>query len=516
MGDQRFVGARELVGRIVDPGTWRAWDEPAVPIGPVDPAYAADLAEARGRTGLDEAVVTGEARLGGRRVAVVACEFAFLAGTIGVAAAERLVRAVERATAERIPVVASTASGGTRMQEGTVAFLQMVKITAAIAGHRAAGLPYLVYLRHPTTGGVFASFGSLGHVSAAQPGALIGFLGPRVYESLYDAPFPAGVQTAENLFEHGLIDAVVEPEQLRDIAISALDVLCGVLPGGAHARGTLEELDAGRALDVIDAAHAVRLGDVDAWESVTRSRRADRPGVRALLKVAATTVVPLNGTGQGETDPGLMLVLARFGEAPCVLLGQDRRAGSHRPLGPAGLREARRGMRLAAELGLPLVSVIDTAGAALSQEAEQGGLAGEIARSLADLAVLTAPTLCLLLGQGAGGGALALLPADRVVAAQHAWVSPLPPEGASAIVHRTVARAPEMAEAQGVRSVDLLRHGVVDAVVPERPDAADEPAAFLARVGAVLERELLGLIAQDPAIRLTARLTRYRNLGLPR
>jgi acetyl-CoA carboxylase carboxyl transferase subunit beta len=173
-------------------------------------------------------------------------------------------------------------------------------------------------------------------------------------------------------------------------------------------------------------------------------------------------------------------------------------------------------MRLAAELGLPLVSVIDTSGAALSQDAEQGGLAGEIARSLADLTVLPAPTLCLLLGQGAGGGALALLPADRVVAAQHAWVSPLPPEGASAIVHRTVDKAPEMAAAQGVRSLDLLRHGIVDAVVPERPDAADEAEAFLRRLGGVLERELLGLLAQDGEARLAARLGRYRRLGLPR
>jgi acyl-CoA carboxylase subunit beta len=159
--------------------------------------------------------------------------------------------------------------------------------------------------------------------------------------------------------------------------------------------------------------------------------------------------------------------------------------------------------------------VVDTAGAALSQEAEQGGLAGEIARSLSDLTVLPAPTLCLLLGQGAGGGALALLPADRVVAAQHAWISPLPPEGAAAIVHRDVARAPEMAAAQGVRSRDLLRDGVVDAVVPERPDAADEAGLFLRRVGIVLERELLGLLAQDGDARLTARLRRYRRLGLP-
>ena len=119
-------------------------------------------------------------------------------------------------------------------------------------------------------------------------------------------------------------------------------------------------------------------------------------------------------------------------------------------MGPEALREARRGMRLASELGLPLVTVIDTQGAALSAEAENGGLAGEIARCLSDLVTLDAPTLCLMLGEGNGGGALAFLPADRVIAAQHAWLSPLPPEGASAIVHRDLDHAPEMARAQQV------------------------------------------------------------------
>ncbi len=131
----------------------------------------------------------------------------------------------------------------------------------------------------------------------------------------------------------------------------------------------------------------------------------------------------------GRAGPGLIIALVRFGQAPCVFLGQDRRADH--PMGPSALREARRGMRLASELGLPLVTAIDTQGAALSPEAENGGLAGEIARCLADLVTLDSPTLCLMLGEGNGGGALALLPADRVIAAQHAWLSPLPPEGAS-------------------------------------------------------------------------------------
>jgi acetyl-CoA carboxylase carboxyl transferase subunit beta len=170
-------------------------------------------------------------------------------------------------------------------------------------------------------------------------------------------------------------------------------------------------------------------------------------------------------------------------------------------------------MRIAAELGLPLLTVIDTAGAALSRAAEEGGLAAEIARSLADLVTLPAPTLCLILGQGAGGGALALLPADRVLAARHAWLSPLPPEGASAILYRTTERAIELAERQGVGAPALLASGIVDAVVPEHPDAADDPDRFLARLALVVGDELARLRALGPDRRTAARRARYRRLG---
>lgn len=501
------LDARALRDLVLDPGSWKSWDSP-VRVGDVPGSYAAELARAAERTRQDESITTGEGQLRGRRVAVIAGEFGFLAGSIGVAAADRLIAAVERATEEGLPLLAAPVSGGTRMQEGTVAFLQMIGITAAIARHKEAGLPYLVYLRHPTFGGVLASWGSLGHVTIAEPGASIGFLGPRVYEALYGEPFPEGVQTAEHLAEHGLIDAVVPHEEIAEVADRALRVLA--------ARQTWH-------WDVADAERPTAEDGTDtddpedgrsAWEVVTASRREDRPGVRRLLRTAATDVVGLSGTGAGEKDPGLLLALARFGGAPCVVLGQDRRGQSlSAPLGPAALREARRGMRLAAELRLPLVTLIDTPGAALSKEAEEGGLAAEIARCLQDLVVLRAPTLAVLLGQGTGGGALALAPADRVLAAANGWLGPLPPEGASAIVYRTVDRADEMAAAQGVRATDLWRAGIVDRVVPERPDAADEPVDFCRRLGRVLGEELAGLLGRDDGERFRTRLHRYRHLG---
>jgi acetyl-CoA carboxylase carboxyl transferase subunit beta len=487
------ISASELRDTVLDPGTFRSWDSPPLAVATTDD-YRADLAAAAAATGLDESVLTGEGRVFGRRVAVVACEFDFLAGSIGVAAAERITAAVQRATAERLPLVASPSSGGTRMQEGTVAFLQMVKIAAAVALHKKAHLPYLVYLRHPTTGGVFASWGSLGHVTAAEPGALIGFLGPRVYEHLYGEPFPAGVQTGENLDRHGVIDGVVALPLLRATLDRVLRVVTDP-PGEAPPPPPAEPV-----------------GDVPAWESVQASRRPDRPGVGYLLRHGTTDRVLLSGTGRGEAAT-TVLALARFGDQPAVVLGQQRVVGGM--VGPAALREARRGMALAAELQLPLVLVIDTAGPALTVEAEEGGLAGEIARCLAELVTLDTPTVSVLLGQGSGGPALAMVPADRVLAAQHGWLAPLPPEGASAIVYRDLDHAAELAAAQGVRSADLLRRGIVDAVIGEHPDAADEPRDFTRRLSDSIAVELAALRPVPAETRLARRLDRYRRIGLP-
>ncbi len=456
------LDARGLIALVLDDGTFTGWDTPLETFG--DAAYLEQLARARARSGADEAVLTGAGRIKGHDVAVVVGEFGFLGGSIGRATARRIVAAITRATQERLPLLVATSSGGTRMQEGTPAFVEMITISKAVVAHKAASLPYLVYLRHPTTGGVFASWGSLGHVTVAEPGALIGFLGPRVFEALNDTPFPAGVQVAENLVDKGILDAVVAPEHLAAVASRVLGLL---RPRRQHVATPPQQ-----------APPPSRRAT--AWESVLLTRRADRPGVRELLSLGADDVLPLSGTGDGERDTGLMLALTSFDGLPCVMVGQDRRNQSpQHSMGPAALREARRGMRLADELGLPLVTVIDTPGADLSPRAEEGALAGEIARCLADMSRLSVPSVSVLLGQGCGGGALALLPADRVIAAEHAWLSPLPPEGASAIVYHDTEHAPLLAERQKISSLDLLEEGIVHVVVPENPPAHENPRAFV-------------------------------------
>jgi acyl-CoA carboxylase subunit beta len=477
------VNAVELLAALLTPGTFRSWDTDPVDVRP-DLAYATDLAQAREKTGRDESVITGEGLVGRRRVAVAASEFGFLGGSIGVAAAERLTRSIERATTERLPMICLPASGGTRIQEGAVAFVQMVKITAAVVAHKSAHLPYLVYLRHPTTGGVFASWGSLGHLTLAEPGALIGFLGPRAHQALSGAQLPEGVQQAESLCAHGLVDTVVAP---RDLAAFIESVLTAITAAPRRA----PQPDPG----VVAAA-------TPAWESVLHTRRADRPRAVDLIRTAFTDVASL------RPAPGLILALARIGGYPCVLIAEE---GQGPPLGPGALRLARRGVRLAAGLSLPLICVIDTLGAELSAQAELDGLAGEIAGCLADLIAIPVPTIALLLGQGAGGAALALLPADRVLAAQHAWLAPLAPEGASAIVYRDTDRAPELAASQRIRAADLAADRIVDCVIAE---SSADPERFCRDLGHALHRAIEALANQDDDTRMAERLRRYRSLAV--
>ncbi|MFD5434693.1 carboxyl transferase domain-containing protein [Kitasatospora sp. NPDC127067] len=508
-GSGTALTAHQLIGLLVDPDGFRSWDEPPA-ADRADPGYRASLDRARERTGLDEAVLTGLGLIGGRPVALIASEFGFLGGSIGVATAERITRAVERATAERLPLLALPVSGGTRMQEGSAAFLCMLRITAAVQAHRAAGLPYVTYLRNPTMGGVFASWGTLGQLVLAEPGARLGFLGPRVYEELRGVELPPDVQRAETLAGQGLVDAVVPPQELRELLRRALTVLAaapqapstGPEPAPTPTPTPEPEPEPGP-----DAP-----GHPDAWDSVRRTRRPDRPGARELLRHTTEELVLLDAPG--GRGGALVRALAVLGGRPVLVVGQQRQTPEHeRPFTAADLRAVRRTARLAEQLGLPLVTVVDTAGAELSARAELDGIAVEIAHCLTTLLALRTPVLAVLLGQGSGGGALALLPADRVIAAEHAWLAPLPPEGASAIVHRDGSHAAELARSQGIGARHLAEVGLVDEVVPELPDAAEEPEAFCARLGQAVGAALGALAAAAETDRLAARAARHRRLG---
>jgi len=529
------ASARERIALAVDEDSFQEWDAAVASDDPLAFAdtrpYADRLAEAREATGLSEAVLTGRATLDGRPLAVVAGEFGFLGGSIGVATAERVARAFERALEARLPLVALPASGGSRMQEGTLAVVGMAKLAAAAGRLRAAALPYVVCLTHPTTGGVLASWGSLGTVTFALPGALVGFAGPRVVELLTGRPLSSRVQRSETLLAQGLVDDVVAPGALRSRVAAVLAVAgCGEgeeAPAAARSAPTASTPARGSAASAGSAPLGARRPALapassagpercDAWASLQHVRDRRRPGAGALLDAVATDVTVLRGARDGHPDdPACFCALACVSGVPAVVVAQRRRGdGAPAVMNPSGYRKARRAMALAAELRLPLVTIVDTPGAELSEDAERGGLAGEIAGCLMDMAALPVPTIAILLGEGGSGGALALLAADCVLAAEHASLGVIAPEGASAILYRDLDHAAELAATQGGASWQLLDAGIADALIPEPEPAHEQPAAFVAAAAAALRAALAETSAADRAARLAERHRRWRSIGV--
>ncbi|MEJ4112600.1 carboxyl transferase domain-containing protein [Corynebacterium kroppenstedtii] len=445
------LSAYELIDDVLDPDSWTSWDTPPE-YGDIPDHYIATLAHAREKSGVDEAVVTGEGTINGYRVAVIASEFSFLGGSLGAATSRRIINSIHRATAERLPLLISPASGGTRMQEGSSAFVLVISITAAINRHKDHHLPYLVYLRHPTTGGAMASWGAAGHLTFAQPGATVGFLGPRVVELTTGTPLTPGVQTSEHLSHHGVIDGVIHPAGLRDRVTKLFDVL--IQPDQMR-----------EACEPASLSGTV----MSAWDAVTRTRNPQRTGTADLVNVLSDQWIPLSGSGDGRTSDAVIVGVTRISGQSLVLVGMDRRAQKPlggTPLGTEAMRCARRGVMLARELDIPLVSIIDTPGGEVSDHAEQTGMAWSIGRTLTEVVNLDVPTVSVIIGQGCGGAALSLVPADQVLACEDAWLAPLPPEGASAVIHRDVGHAAEMIESQSVTAGQLYDRGIIDRIIP--------------------------------------------------
>jgi acyl-CoA carboxylase subunit beta len=555
--------AAEAIAEVADHGSWREWPEVPAPgdePGPGAPAsdYAVELAAARAATGCSEAVVVGQATVGGVPAAVLAWEFGFLGGSIGVRTAARIVAAIRRATGEGLPLLALPRSGGTRMQEGTPAFVQMTAITAALAEHRRAALPYLVHLCHPTTGGVLATLGSAGDLTTAEPGALVGFLGPRAVAAITGRPLTPGVQSAENLVAHGIVDDVLAWPALRARWVTALTLWAarpapadtpaladtparaggGDRPEGSTpgppTRASQARTGAGDPPAASDAdpplglaARAARRGDAslgravaDAprdeqqlWALVVDSRSPQRAGAAAWLEAHVADRILLTGTNAGERGSGVRVGLGRVRSLPVVFAATvDRTEGE--PLTVAGLRVVRRAVALAGRWRLPVLAVVDTLGAQLSDAAETGGIAGEISRTMLDLVDCPTPTVALLLGPGTGGAALALLAADRVLATSDSWVAPLPPEGAAAIRHHGSHDPGALAWDQQVGAHALARMGFVDALVPGAPDPsapADPDAGWLGLAAeAVVAALREACTARDPALR-TSRFAAWQD-----
>ena len=557
------LSAEARIGHLLDSGTWSERDpglQSVDALGFVDQKpYPDRLAAAQLATGMRDAAVWGTGSVGGHEIALCVMDFGFMGGSMGAVVGEKVTRAAEHALAARVPLVVVSASGGARMQEGTLALMQLAKTLAALERLRAAGVPYISLLSDPTTGGVFASFAAVGDVNVAEPDALIGFAGARVTAGTIATELPPGFQRSEFLFSHGFIDRVVARSELHDELASLLRLL--------PARGTVEEPEPieevpafrpfsflttladrvgelangdGTETDVEpettappvtvpavapDGAVAVAPPDAaakdDVWARVQLARSLRRPRTLEFMEAMADEFVELHGDRLFGDDAAVVAGIARIDGRRVVVIGQQKGADTdeniRRNFGmphPEGYRKAMRIMELAERAGLPIVTFVDVPGAHPGPESEERGIAEAIARSIGLMSRLRTPIVTIITGEGGSGGALAIAVGDVVIALENAVYSVISPEGCASILWRTSDEAATAAAAMRMSAADQHALGVVDIVVPEPGDGAHaEPEATSDRLRAIILDRLDALAAMPVDTLVEQRYRRYRALG---
>jgi len=415
--------------------------------------------------GAAESARTGLADVGGQPVVLIEARFSAFGGTMGMVAGEKVVRAFDRAAASRLPVVAITATGGARLQEGTLALTQMARTVAARRRHAGAGQLMAAVYQSPTTGGVYASWAGLADLRAAVSGATVGFGGPRVVQVVTgQAPPP----TSHTAYAAGQLDAVLPATGQRDWLGAVLGRVAAPLGLPAWRRPVADYPGSG------DPA--------DGWAAILAARSPLRPSGLEWAAALCSSWTDLHGR-----DPVIRAGLATLGGGRAVVIAMDRHAradAAARP-GPDGYRLAQRAIRLAGQLGLPLLTIVDTPGAEPGPAAEAGGIAAEIAQTLALMAELPTVSVCLCAGEGGSGGAMALGYADRLFLLTGSVFSVIEPSAAAVILHRDPARAPSLASALGITGAELSRLGLVSAVLPDAGvRAADVRSAIQAAFAA--------------------------------
>lgn len=495
------VHARRRIEMVTDEGSFEEWDSDLQGGNPLEyKGYEEKLEKLQEKTGLSEAVITGKAKIDGRETAIGVCDGRFLMASMGEAVGEKIARAVERATEERLPVILFACSGGARMQEGIVSLMQMAKTSAALKHHSDAGLLYISILTDPTTGGVTASFAMLGDVILAEPKALIGFAGPRVIEQIIGQKLPEGFQRAEFLLEHGFLDAIVERPQMKA-------VLSKILALHENGKGT----DFNRKECVQDlVADGRKEEKLTAWQRVELSRRKDRPVGSDYIDALFTDFVEFHGDRYFADDKAIIGGVARFHGMPVTVIaqakGRNTKENIERNFGmpePEGYRKALRLMKQAEKFARPVICLVDTPGAFCGLEAEERGQGEAIARNIYEMSGLKVPVVSIIIGEGGSGGALAMATADEVWMLENSIYSILSPEGFASILWKDSSKAKEAAEVMKLTAENLKAQGIVervfaepetytvqnmDSVIMQINKAIEE---FLMRYGSMSEQELI-------------------------
>ena len=502
------------------------------------PGYREKLAESRRTTDRSSGCVAGVGTICG--IPAVGAELSryFMMGSMGSAEGEKLTTAIEEADRRKLPLIIFSASGGARMQEGMLSLMQMAKTSAAVQKLREHGGLYISVLTHPTTGGVSASYASLGDIILAEPGALIGFAGPRVIEQTIGEKLPKGFQRAEFQLEHGFVDKIVPRKDQRE-------VIAQILRLHGYQAEEASDRESSRRRTIADEAYAEDLPleeDAECKEDVTQTgnmecEKADdtlhaydrvrivrdkaRPKIVDYVDGIFDAFLELSGDRLGKEDSAILGGIGLLAGRPVTVIGHRKGKNLTENLScnfgmpePEGYRKALRLMKEAERFGRPVVTFIDTPGAYPGKEAEEHGQSVAIAENLAAMSTLRVPVICIVTGEGNSGGALAIGVGDEIWMLENAVYSVLSPEGFASILWKDASKCKEASEVMKMTAEDLCEQGIADRIIPEPEGGAQKDPVGMCRIlREALTEELERLTGQSTETLLAKRYRKYREIG---
>lgn len=503
------ITARERIELLADEGSFKETNRSIVSLDPLSfssrAPYRHGLSRDQKRTGLTEAAVTGQCTIGGNKVVIVLLDAGFMGGSMGSVVGEKVALAFELAASKELPIVAVVTGGGVRLQEGVLSLMQMAKTITAAKRLEKKRMPFIAVLGNPATGQAYASFANMADLILAEPGSLLGLVPIRTLREATKKPLPLDAHTAEAHLRHGLLDMVVDREELKDHLTAVLNVLNPNSEGARPKRKAKKTRLESRAKPA-------------AWEAVQLARHAERPTAMDYIRRILTGFIELHGDRVSRDDRTIVGGPGFLGKMKVVVIGQQRERGEEKRgrghIYPEGFRKAQRLMRLAAKFKLPLITLIDTPGAHASLEAEEQGIGNAIASTLSLMAELPTPIVSVIVGEGGSEAALAMGMADRILMLENAIYTPISPERAAERLYRDASKAKELAEALKLTAQDCKELGLIDAIVPEPEGGAhadhDEAARLLKTA---LLHELPELVKMSPRKLVKNRYKKFRRMG---
>ena len=502
------VTARERIELLVDKETFKETYKYVKTVEPLSFSrrnrYRKFLEQDQNRTGLTEAAVAGKCRIGDVETMLIVLDFGFMGGTMGSVVGEKVSMAFENAARRGIPAVAVVSGGGVRIQEGVLSLMQMAKTVTAANRLRDGEVPFIVVLANPSTGQAYASFANLADVILAEPGSLIGLSPLRTLREVSKTPLPLDAHTAEAHVGHGLLDNVVDRENLQPRIASILQILTAQKHGKSNHKNLLK-------------SEPEECDEVEPWEAMTAARNSERPQASSYFRSILDPFIELRGDRLNSDDRSVVTGIGFMDGLAVAVIGQQRRTldeGERYHVFPDGLRKAQRLIDLACRFKLPLVTLIDTQGADPGLEAEEQGIGNAIARTLSSMLTVPTPMVSVVIGEGGSEGALALGLSDRILMQQFAIYSPISVNHTLGAAHHDHMLDREAAEALMLTAHDCLELGIADEVVPE-PDGGShvDPHEASAVLQTAILTNIFQLSKMSEGKLLKRRYKKFRRMG---